>query len=351
MLIAHGADVNLQGDGNIRALDFAQFKQAKDAIKILEEAGATSGKTQEKEESGVITITKKQVTENLLAASRNGDADAVLTALALGADINALCEDGFTPLMSACLCGHPDVAELLLKKGADPLTLDVKGFSVLAWVRSQGLKEMIPMIQAARQAALPDKARNAEGTDQLINAAYEGDLDTVKSLLADGADMDALGKEGATAVMVAGFSQRHEIIHYLAQQGADLEVLSRRKLTALQMACSIGHAGVVEILIAAGANTHVTDMHGAGVITTAATAGRLDCVDVLLKSGLNINTGDEGGMTALMYCCAMGQYEGAKHLIKRGADTTIKLPNGVTALDIAEHYRHQNIVELLSHKN
>ena len=54
----------------------------------------------------------------LLGASRNGQKDVVELLLKGGADVNAIDEDGRTPLMRASRYGHKDVVELLKKYGA-----------------------------------------------------------------------------------------------------------------------------------------------------------------------------------------------------------------------------------------
>ena len=53
------------------------------------------------------------------ALKRRGNIEAVKQAIADGADVNALGDEGETPLHQAALGGHKEVAELLIAKGAD----------------------------------------------------------------------------------------------------------------------------------------------------------------------------------------------------------------------------------------
>ena len=53
------------------------------------------------------------------AVKRRGNIEAVKQAIAVGADVNAMGDEGETPLHLAALGGHKEVAELLIAKGAD----------------------------------------------------------------------------------------------------------------------------------------------------------------------------------------------------------------------------------------
>ena len=53
------------------------------------------------------------------ALKRRGNIEAVKQAIADGADLNAMGDEGETPLHQAALGGHKEVAELLIVKGAD----------------------------------------------------------------------------------------------------------------------------------------------------------------------------------------------------------------------------------------
>ena len=53
------------------------------------------------------------------AVKRRGNIEAVKQAIADGADVNTMGDEGETPLHQAALGGHKKVAELLIAKGAD----------------------------------------------------------------------------------------------------------------------------------------------------------------------------------------------------------------------------------------
>ncbi len=64
------------------------------------------------------------------------DPDAVLAAIAIGANVDSLNDETMTPLMVAAKCQSPEIVDLLLIHGADPTPKDKHGYnaeSIAAW--------------------------------------------------------------------------------------------------------------------------------------------------------------------------------------------------------------------------
>jgi ankyrin repeat protein len=107
---------------------------------------------------------------------------------------------------------------------------------------------------------------------ELMSAAYAGDLEHVRQLLAAGADVNAKDEGGWTALMKACYN---------AEQKR-------------------GYAEVVQALIDAGADVEAPIGYGVRPLMLAAGYGEADVVDTLLKAGADVLAKNEGGYTALM---------------------------------------------------
>ena len=112
-------------------------------------------------------------------------------------------------------------------------------------------------------------------------AAREGDVTTLKSLLADGMPVDVKTEFDCTALYFAASSNRTEAMHVLLKAGADVNVRDNSYgFTAISMASWLGHAEAVQVLLDAEANRD----DAIGGLYAATGNGHLETVDALLKS-------------------------------------------------------------------
>jgi hypothetical protein len=82
----------------------------------------------------------------LTQAVTSGDAGAVSTVLANGADVNERTGGGQTPLILATIFGHTHLIPLLLEAGADPLLRDNLGLNAVDWAQRRGATEAIEVL-------------------------------------------------------------------------------------------------------------------------------------------------------------------------------------------------------------
>ncbi|MCH7729032.1 MAG: ankyrin repeat domain-containing protein [Planctomycetes bacterium] len=70
------------------------------------------------------------------------------------------------------------------------------------------------------------KERTSESKkDQALhNAAWDGELDAVKRLLRDGADVNAKGQTGNTPLYVAAWHGHIEVVEFLIKEGAEVNL-------------------------------------------------------------------------------------------------------------------------------
>jgi pimeloyl-ACP methyl ester carboxylesterase/outer membrane protein assembly factor BamB len=142
---------------------------------------------------------------------------------------------------------------------------------VPAFLEAFGLQvQPLPAANVAQRAAL------AEG---LLAAARKGDTATVKSLLAQGADVNAKSAYGAAALSFAAEKGHLEVVKVLLQYKADVNIRDKfYKISALEWALSRPHVEIVKALLAAGAQ-------GAdSALQSGAAQGRVDLVRAVLDA-------------------------------------------------------------------
>ena len=335
----------------------------------------------------------------LIEAARKGDLRRVQELLDKGADVNANDWIGCTPLMDAVIADHLEIAKLLLDKGADVnakarhgysytamrlaasrnrpkiaellkqrgaiLTLETaamlgdtervreflkKGIDgqdngqALVWASRQGHLQVVKLLldrgadvnakgELGRTALMEASGRETE----LMEASESGHLEIVKFLLAKGADVNAQKDLGRwTALMSAAAGGNVEIVQALLDKGADINAKNYQGWTPLMWASEEGHLQAVKLLLDKGADVNAKDEWGNTALTSAAQRGNVEMVQALLDKGPDINPKDDEGWTPLMWAAAGGNVEIVQALLDKGADINAEdRKTGNTALDLA----------------
>ena len=136
---------------------------------------------------------------------------------------------------------------------------------------------------------------DGDGFTALTFAAMDGNVDLVKALIAEKADVDRAGTDGTTALMFASANDDlAEVVKVLIESGADVELGAvAENETALMLAAEYGQTEAVRLLISAGASMERASTMGHTALILAIANNRSDVVDVLVQSGAR-TTGLEG---------------------------------------------------------
>jgi len=179
-----------------------------------------------------------------------------------------------------------------------------------------------------------------------------GDLDAVRALLKQGADVSAGQGDGMTALHHAAERGDAAMVEMLVYAGANLGAMTRiGQYTPLHVASQSGNAAVVQALLNAGANASArTTTTGVTPLHLAAASGNADVVKMLLDRGADANARDaEWGQTPLMFAAALNRADAIKMLLARGADPRITTKTidivKQSALDRAATERQRKVLE------
>ena len=163
--------------------------------------------------------------------------------------------------------------------------------------------------------------------DRLLDATRRGDIEAVRSILADGADPSVAQGDGLTALHLAAERGHLEIAGLLIDAGAPVEARTRiGGYTPLHLASGEAHVAVVQRLLESGAEVGVTTA-STGVTPLHLAARALDgegAVRALLARGAPVDAMEgSAGQTALMFASAYGRDASVRALMEHGAAPSI----------------------------
>jgi ankyrin repeat protein len=186
----------------------------------------------------------------------------------------------------------------------------------------------------------------------VADAAQRGDVESVRSLLRRGEDVNAAQGDGMTALHWAAERGDVALCEVVLYAGARVDVGTRiGSYTPLHIASRNGHAAVARLLLEAGADPNATiTTSGAAALHLAAASGAESIVGALLASGAVVDAREAAwGQTPLVFAAASNQVGVIHLLVDAGADISLTA-NPIDVPDRAEADRtaERRLTELLN---
>src|SRR5919108_6125633 len=187
----------------------------------------------------------------------------------------------------------------------------------------------------------------------VADAAMRRDIERVRLLLQQGADVNAPQGDGMTALHWAAEHGDAELARMLIYAGARSAPVTRiGGYTPLHLAGKAGSAAVVTLLLEAGAEPNTRTSSGATALHFAAASGSAATVAALLDRGADANAREsEWGQTPLVFAAAHNRADAIRTLLQRSADPslTTKAKNVAEemALDAAATRRRTEVLTAL----
>src|SRR5215470_6179802 len=157
-------------------------------------------------------------------------------------------------------------------------------------------------------------------------AAQNRDMNALRALIRDRADVNAAQPDGTTALHWAAHWNDLDAVNALLRAGAKVNARNRYGATPLSESVVTGNAAIVEALLNAGASAKtLTTEDGETVLMTAARAGNIQAVKMLLDRGAEVNARENyKGQTALMWAAAERHTDVVRLLLQHGADWKVR---------------------------
>jgi len=375
-LLSRGSDIEASDAKGATPLFVAVCNNRTDIAKQLVDAGANVNAGVRKP----YECNKKHLAPGvtpLMAALANGNEDIALLLLKHGAEVTAVDENRAGPLVYAALSGTPKTIRAIIRHKANINARVKKGFEYEKEPIFEGFTPLMCALQLKRiknAKTLIDlgadvKIKCKNGIDAVLIAAYKGESEMVRLLLAKGADTKSaltrdlmVGKravfKGDNALMAAADAGDAESIAALVKAGAPVNDGDENNVTPLMVASIKGNLSAVKMLVSLGADVNARTINtfhigqdlipeGTPVLSFAALGGHPKTIRFLLEQGAKVNVKDNlFEMDPLFLAAYNNHYWAVKILIEHGADVFAVSKMG-TALNAARHWRNEEMAKLI----
>ncbi|UCD63113.1 MAG: ankyrin repeat domain-containing protein [Candidatus Zixiibacteriota bacterium] len=207
---------------------------------------------------------------------------------------------------------------ILLLTGTAFLAVSVVWAGQIHNAAEQGNLETVRTLLESDASLLNSRLEN--GQTPLHRAAYTGQTEVAGFLLAKGADVNARTNSGSTPLHGAAYYGHPEAAQLLIEAGVDINAANNYGYVALLSAAAGGRADIVELLLSKGADVHPPTYLGANAVLSAAAAGCKETFDVVVAAGADINAVDNNGENLLHYAAAGGNLAIIETALNRGID-------------------------------
>ena len=196
-----------------------------------------------------------------------------------------------------------------------------------------------------------DEKSAEEGGTPLMYAARGGRTDTIRLLVAWGADVNDRDLRGRTAIVWALEGEGGEdTVRFLLQKGAKASVWTDQGTPAINIAVEKKgeKPSMVKLQLDAGADVNSRDRDGRTALHLAAQRGFLQTGRLLTQKGAKLDGKDAQGHTPLHYAAINGQTAFAQMLLQAGASKEIPGTDGLTAAQLALKKGHPDTARAIS---
>ncbi|WP_393948754.1 ankyrin repeat domain-containing protein [Kluyvera intermedia] len=184
-------------------------------------------------------------------------------------------------------------------------------------------------------------------------AAQQGELAKLKSCLRQGVDINAVNRQGQTAITLASLNKKYDCVATLIDAGADINKQDHTCLNPFLICCLNNDLTLLRLIIPARPDLNRLTRFGGVGLTPACEKGHLDIVQELLhRTAINLNHTNFVGWTPLLEAIVLNdggetQQSIVALLLEHGASPHMTDKYGKTPLELAREKGFEEIAQLL----
>lgn len=292
-----------------------------------------------------------------------------------------------SPLSHAIVNKEFDIAEILLKAGANPNLLNINGISAMHEVANITVsqKEKVALQIYSQQQGMTQEILNKEMRD-IEASIITSQKVALEKLISFGGDINVAGKDGITPIMImveknlfeltgsafinygadplkrddyddsaVSFSLKYarprifnEFIHELEKQGrlSELKNILNDAVLSSPDEQNLRYPFIKLMRVSAARPEWINnqDENGNTPLFLAAATSQHDMVSALIEMGANVNIQNHNGETAMMQAFLNEERQTLFKLKEAGADISLKNNEGKSVMTMANSYDLRNLL-------
>lgn len=275
------------------------------------------------------------------AATKSGDARAIVTLKVFDGDINVTNFEGKTCLYEAIKRNNAAFLQMALRHGADQWKNDKFGTLPIHEVAKENKSYLVKLL--VDNDFKVAEATDGSGRQPLHYASIYDSFEAATVLLECGIEVDRYDHDNKTPLHYAAASGRASVMHSLLEAHANKSKTDKNGDPPLLIACKTGNIKGVKRLIQ-DINQTELDAWSNECIFASVERSDLNILEMLIKRGFDVNKKNKNGKFPLHVAASYGKRDAFQMLVDAGANIEqVTLDTGDTVLHIAIANGHDTL--------
>ena len=207
-----------------------------------------------------------------------------------------------------------------INQGGD-INIYYEGFSLLYILVQKNYLSCVK--EFLRCKANPNIKNTNTGLSPLHVAGYNDNIEMIKILLENGAEIDLEDNEGNTPICFCARFGNEKSIKFLKEKGADIYKRNKSKISPIETCIQYGHKKSMEIFLEFGYEINNISQGEMSLLGVATINNNIEIINYFVEKGADINLRDGLGYTPIFYSIIAESGYLLKYYLEKGVDINI----------------------------